>query len=64
MQLQKFKPFSMRLRRRLVEFDRPVVMGIVNATPDSFYAPSRNQCYDEVKAVWRPLWPTALIYST
>lgn len=50
MQLQKFKPFSMRLRRRLVEFDRPVVMGIVNATPDSFYAPSRNQCYDEVKA--------------
>lgn len=40
----------MRLRRRLVEFDRPVVMGIVNATPDSFYAPSRNRCDDEVKA--------------
>lgn len=34
-------PFSLNIKGRLVEFDRPVVMGIINATPDSFYAGSR-----------------------
>lgn len=32
-----FKPFSLRCGNRLVAFDRPVVMGILNVTPDSFY---------------------------
>lgn len=36
-----FTSFSLNLRGRLVEYDRPAVMGIVNATPDSFYASSR-----------------------
>ena len=36
-----FKPYSMNLRGRLVEIDRPWVMGIVNVTPDSFYSGSR-----------------------
>lgn len=35
------KPFSLNLRQRLVRFERPVIMGIVNLTDDSFYAPSR-----------------------
>ncbi len=35
------KPYSLNIRRRLVEFDRPAVMGIVNVTDNSFYAPSR-----------------------
>lgn len=35
------KSFSLDIRGRLVEFDRPAVMGIVNATPDSFYGASR-----------------------
>lgn len=35
------KPFSLNLRQRLVSYDRPVVMGIVNLTGNSFYAPSR-----------------------
>lgn len=35
------KSFSLNIRGRLVEFDRPAVMGIVNATPDSFYGASR-----------------------
>ncbi|MBQ4344471.1 MAG: dihydropteroate synthase [Muribaculaceae bacterium] len=34
-------PFSLNLRGRLVEFDRPQVMGIINVTPDSFYSKSR-----------------------
>lgn len=29
------------IRQRLVHFDRPAVMGIINATPDSFHAASR-----------------------
>ena len=35
------KPFSINIRGRLVDFDRPAVMGIINITPDSFYAASR-----------------------
>jgi dihydropteroate synthase len=36
-----FKTFSINLRGRLVEIDRPWVMGILNVTPDSFYQGSR-----------------------
>lgn len=36
------KPFTLKLRNRIVEFTRPQVMGIVNVTPDSFYAGSRT----------------------
>lgn len=32
----------------LHSFDRPLVMGILNSTPDSFYAPSRSSGADEV----------------
>ena len=35
-------PFSLKLRSRVVEFDHPQIMGIVNVTPDSFYAGSRT----------------------
>lgn len=34
-------PLSIRVRGRLLDFSRPRVMGILNATPDSFYAASR-----------------------
>lgn len=33
--------FSLNLRGRLVEFTRPAIMAIINATDDSFYAASR-----------------------
>lgn len=33
--------FSLTIRQRLREYARPAVMGILNATPDSFYAGSR-----------------------
>lgn len=34
-------PFSLNIKGRLVEFDRPAIMAVINATPDSFYATSR-----------------------
>lgn len=49
MHLCQFTPFSLRLGDRLVCYSRPVVMGIVNATPDSFYAGSRTRGPDAVK---------------
>ena len=33
--------YSINIKGRLVELDAPVVMGILNVTPDSFYASSR-----------------------
>ncbi|MDE6177347.1 MAG: dihydropteroate synthase, partial [Paramuribaculum sp.] len=42
--------FSLNLRGHLVEFSRPAVMAIINATPDSFYAGSRSASAAEVAA--------------
>ena len=38
----KFRPFSLNIKGDLRVFDRPQVMGILNITPDSFYAQSRS----------------------
>lgn len=35
--------FSINCKGRLVSFEKPIVMGIINATPDSFYSGSRVQ---------------------
>lgn len=35
-------PFSLNIRGTLLSLEQPLVMGIVNVTPDSFYAPSRT----------------------
>ena len=45
-----FKPFTLNLRGELRAFERPLVMGIVNVTPDSFYAGSRVTSEDAVAA--------------
>lgn len=37
-----FLPFSLSIKGRLINIDRPQVMGIVNVTPDSFYSGSRT----------------------
>lgn len=37
-----FKPFTLYLRDRELALDRPLIMGIVNVTPDSFYSESRT----------------------
>jgi dihydropteroate synthase len=39
--MKEFKRYSLNIKGRLVEIDKPMVMGIVNATPDSFYDKSR-----------------------
>lgn len=36
-----FQSFSLNIKGRLVEYTHPVVMGIINVTPDSFYQGSR-----------------------
>lgn len=46
--MQLAKPYSLNLRGRLTEITSPQVMGIVNVTPDSFYAQSRKQTAQEI----------------
>ena len=48
MDLRSFSPFTLNIRGNIHRFDQPAVMGIVNITPDSFYAPSRTQTREDV----------------
>lgn len=41
-------PLSINLKGRLTLLDRPLVMGILNATPDSFYANSRHTTSEQI----------------
>ena len=40
--------FSLNCKGRLLVVDKPLLMGILNITPDSFYSGSRTQTVDEV----------------
>lgn len=40
--------FTLNCKGRLLAVDKPLVMGIINITPDSFYAGSRQQATDEI----------------
>ncbi len=40
--------FTLNCKGRLLVVDKPLVMGIINTTPDSFYSGSRQQAVDEV----------------
>lgn len=51
----KFKPFSINLGGNLLDADRPLVMGIINATPDSFYAGSRATAEADIESRTRRL---------
>jgi dihydropteroate synthase len=42
--------FTLNCRGHLLVVDKPLVMGIINATPDSFYPGSRFQGLDEIVA--------------
>ena len=42
------KTFSLNIRGRLIDNNRPAVMAIVNVTPDSFYEGSRNTTADSI----------------
>lgn len=50
--MQSFLPYTLNLGGRLVDLDRPWVMGVMNVTPDSFYAASRV-ALDEVAVAAR-----------
>jgi len=39
--MKDFKKYSLNIRGHLVDIDKPMVMGIINATPDSFFSGSR-----------------------
>ena len=39
--MNEFKKYSLNIKGKLVEIDKPLIMGIINATPDSFYDRSR-----------------------
>ncbi len=41
-------PYSLNIRGRLLSLETPLVMGILNATPDSFYAASRQQTAESI----------------
>ena len=43
-----FKPFTLNLHQRIVRIERPQIMGIVNVTPDSFFAGSRTPGHQEI----------------
>lgn len=45
--LRKHTPYTLTLRGQLFEIGRPLVMGIVNVTPDSFYGGSRCPSAEE-----------------
>jgi dihydropteroate synthase len=40
--------YTLNIRGRLMSLDTPQVMGILNATPDSFFAGSRKQTEAEI----------------
>lgn len=44
------KPFSLNIRGQIKEYTRPVVMGILNITPDSFFEGSRVETADAIAA--------------
>ena len=52
---KSFKPFTIRCGARLISYDRPAVMGILNATADSFYDGGRygteKQLLDHAEAM-------------
>ena len=43
--------FTLNCKGRLLIWEKPIIMGIINATPDSFYPGSRFQGVDEIKRI-------------
>ena len=50
MKIIEFKPFSITVHGQLINYERPVVMGILNVTPDSFYDGGRHNTPDAMLA--------------
>lgn len=48
--MKGFVPYILNVNGQLIDLSEPCVMGILNATPDSFYAGSRKQTEAEIAA--------------
>lgn len=48
--MKSFIPYILNVNGQLIDLAEPCVMGILNATPDSFYAGSRKQTEAEIAA--------------
>lgn len=48
--MKPLTPYTINVGGRLMDLSEPRVMGILNATPDSFYAGSRKQTDEEIAA--------------
>lgn len=48
--MEVFRKYSLNLQGRLMEIERPLVMGIINATTNSFYSDSRHTRPQEIAA--------------
>ncbi len=46
--MTSFRPFTLNLSGRLIKFEHPVVAGIINVTPDSFFDASRTTDADSI----------------
>ena len=47
--------YTLNVHGRLLDLSRPLVMGILNATPDSFFADSRRQTEEEIAVCCRKM---------
>ena len=47
--------YTLNVHGRLLDLSRPLVMGILNVTPDSFFADSRRQTEEEIAACCRKM---------
>ena len=47
--------YTLNVHGQLLDLSRPLVMGILNATPDSFFADSRRQTEEEIAACSRKM---------
>lgn len=47
--MRKPAAYSINIHGRLTDLSRPLVMGILNITPDSFYAGSRKQSEEDIR---------------
>lgn len=49
LEMEKLIPYTINVHGRLLELSKPQVMGILNVTPDSFYAASRAQTEEAIR---------------
>ena len=47
--MNKLRPYTLNVRGKLLDLSEPQVMGILNVTPDSFYAASRSETEEAVR---------------